>query len=473
MDNAWVRSTRNITAATIAVLVLYLAWYLHRHSDFSNDDLDNFVLMQHTGFWKFLMMPADVHYVPLHRLMSWIAYHVAPMNFSVAIVILLTFHVGTLILLVRTLHLLKAGQFGDLIVCGYASSAILVYGLMWWAHAEHRAPYVFLDACAIYNYLAWTKNSNRFHLLFVALAFVAAFGFYEKAVLIPIHMLLVGYLADERYFRLNAKKFLSPPVLLLLGSAVYVAGYLALNGNSVKSTPLQAIRADLEFAKVFFATASGAGIEDFHDVPTHGMSLRLLCLILVGGAVVVWGIWRRADSWKVLLAGFLILMLDYLPIALSNRATWSGLLVMHQSRFGYEELHLFALLAGIWSVRVGIASAEGGYRRTVWLIGFALVLVYAGTNISYVRWGRQHPIGALWVMEQSHQYLGNLRGGLAQISDDTPVFENDRVPHYLSLFWTTPDTRSLLPLFLPRARFSDTASPRYQVQQDGHIVLVQ
>ncbi|WP_147292888.1 hypothetical protein [Dyella psychrodurans] len=431
------------------------------------------MLMQHTGFWQYLMTPVDVHYVPLHRLMSWLVYHVAPMNFSVAIAVLLAFHIGTLVFLARTLRLLQAGPVGGLILCGYAASAMIVYGLVWWAHAECRAPYVFMDVCAIYNYLAWMKDGRRARLFCMALAFVLAFGFYEKAVLIPVHLVLVGYLSDEHRFRSHAKAWLTPVAWMLLGALGYALGYLWIHRGAASSPPLQAIRADLEFAKVFFATASGMGAEDAHDVPEHGLSLRLLCVLFAGCVAVLWSAIRRRGSWKVLLAALLVVMLDFLPITLSNRGTWIGLRIMHQTRYGYEELHMFALLAGIWCTQVSAGVVLGVHRKVAWGLGFALVLAYAAVNIGYVRSGRQQPLGLLWMMDQSHHYLGNVRAGTAQLSGGMPVFQNDRVPHYLSLFWITPDTRTLLPLFLPHAKFDDTAVPRYTVLQDGRIVQLQ
>jgi hypothetical protein len=472
-NDKWIGETRKIVAATVAILVLYLAWYLHRHGDFSNDDLDNFVLMQHMGFWEFFKTPTDVHYVPLHRLMSWVVYHVAPMNFSVAIAVLLAFHIGTLIFLARSLRLLRAGQTGGLIVCGYAASALIVYGLIWWAHAEHRAPYVFLDVFAIYSYLAWMERPRRRHLVLAVLAFVLAFGFYEKAVLIPVHMALIGYLGNERDFRVNARRWLTPPFLLLLGSSVYVLGYMLLNKGAVQSSPFQAIRADVEFVKAFFATASAISTEDVHDVPTYGMSLRLLCLIVAGSLVLGWSVRRGQGSWKVVLAAIFIVFLDDAPIVLSNRGSWIGFLVTHQARFGYEELHLLALLMGIWCYRIGIVGAMALHRRMAWSLGFGLMMVYAAVNVCYVQWGRQHPLGLLWDMDQSRVYLRNLRAGLAQEAGDCPAFENDQTPHYLSLFRITPDTRTLLPLFLAQPKFDDMALPRCEVTQGGEVVRLQ
>lgn len=472
-DAAWGVLTRHIVIAMVAILVVYTAWYLLRYSDFSNDDLDFLVIMKHSSFWHFVLTPADVHYVPLHQLLTWLAYHISPMNFAVAVAILMVFHVGTLIYLGRSLQLLNAGQAGGLILCAYAGSSLIIFGLVWWAHAEHRAPYVFCDVCAVYHYLAWLKSRRRFHLWIAAAAFVAAFGFYEKAVFIPLHMLVIGYLSDEAQFRAQLRKVAWPPMLFALGSAAFVLAYLHFVPPSVRAGTPEAIRADLEFAKVLFAGATGLGVDAIHDVPEHGMSLRLAAVLLLGCVALTWSLWRGRRSWMILVAMLLVVLLDNLPIAMSNRVAWFGLMITHQYRFHYEELQLLALFAGLWVARVPITPSSEFRRRGAWLAGFALVAIYAGVNAYNVRESRHQPLGSLWMMDQSHIYLRHLRSGLAQIEGPSPVFENGKLPRYLTLFGITPDTRTLLPLFIPDVRFDDSASPHYKVLQDGHVEQVQ
>lgn len=465
--------TRGIVVATAGVLVVYTAWYLLRYSDFSNDDLDFLVIMKHSSFWHFVLTPADVHYVPLHQFLTWLAYHISPMNFTVAVAILMVFHVGTLIYLGRSLQLLNTGQAGGLILCAYAASSLIIFGLVWWAHAEHRAPYVFCDVCAIYHYLAWLRNGRRFHLWIAAVAFVAAFGFYEKAVFIPVHMLVIGYLGDEARFRGQFRKVAWPPMLFVLGSAAFILAYLQFIPPSVRAGVPQTIRADLEFVKVLFAGAIGLGVDTVHDVPMHGMSLRLAGVLLLGGVAVIWSLWRGRRSWVILVAMFSVVLLDNLPIAMSNRVAWFGLAITHQYRFHYEELQVLALFAGLWVARVGVTPSSEVRRRGAWLAGFLLVAIYAGVNAYNVRACRHQPLSPLWMMNQSHIYLRHLRRGLNQVVEPSPVFENDKLPRYLTLFEITPDTRTLLPLFIPDVRFDDSASPRYKVLPDGHVEQVQ
>lgn len=471
-DEAWRQITRYAVFALATLLVAYLGWYLHKHSDFSNDDLDNFLLVQRLGFWKFVLTPTNVHYVPLHRFLSWFVYRVAPLDYSVVIAIVLAFHVGTMIVMARSLSLLRAGQVGGLIVCGYAASSLIIYGVAWWANAQHRVTFVFFDICAIYNYLAWIRNGRRIHLLLMAVVTVLAFGVYEKAIFIPLHMLLIGYLSDEQRFRARAKIFLIPPACGFLLGLVYVAIYLLLNKGAAGVGFFSAMSADMEFAKTFFGGAFAITNEDIQDSPAHGVSLRLLCLAAVLGGAFLLSLWRGRGSWKIVLAAVILVMLDDLPFVLSSRYTYLLYMAVHQSRYAYEELQLLALLAGIWCKRMGLAELADADSKWAWSLGFAVVLAYASVNIGYEREALREPTSRSWlaILDHSRRYLRNLRHGVAQVEDEAPVFQNDRVPKSLSLFHTVPNTRTLLPLLLPGARFDDKAVPRYSVLQDGHVV---
>ena len=468
-EDTWERMTRQVAMVTAAFIVAYTVWYLLWHSDFTNDDLDYLVIMQHTGFWQFVLAPADVHYAPLHEVLTWLIYHISPMNFAVAVVVLMIFHIGTLIYLACSLRLLNAGQASGLIVCGYAACSLIVAGLAWWAHAEQRVPYVFLDVCAIYHYLAWLRSGRGAHLWIAALAFLAALGFYEKAVLIPFHMLVIGYLSDEARFRTQLRKTVWPLMLFALGSAAFILAYLHFLPASGRAALPVAIRADLEFVKVLLAAAAGLGVEAVHDVPIHGLSFRLAAVLLLLCAMFGWSLWRGRGSWKILPVMLLVLLFDYLPIAVSNRVAWYGLELPREYRYHYEELQLVALFVGIWCARVAAASVPVCRRKLVWLTGFTLLVAYAAINTVNSQMSRLKPLSWLWVMDHSHIYLEHLREDLAGIRDQAPVFENDKLPRYLTLFGFTPDTRTLLPLFEPNVRFDDAASPRYKVLQDGHI----
>lgn len=494
----------------VACAVGYTACYILGHHDFSNDDLDNFLLARRSGFLEYVLTPTDVHFVPLHRLLSWGVYYIAPMDFSLAVAVLMAFHVGALVYLYLTLRLLGAGDAGKLLTCVYSASALIVFGLIWWAHAQHRAPYVLLDLCAVYHYLAWLRSKKPLHLAIAAGAFVLAFGAYEKAVFIPVHMFLIGWLANRSAFLPRPWKAAALPALLLCVAGVYTllyfhlqptgrldaveqlravqanANYQKMNGASAEKlremsqlSPVDlrlhflkaSARSDLEFLKVMAGASMGLSIDGARDIPFNGYSKRLIMMLLLYGGLYIFSLWRIPGSAWIMVLLPLVLLIDFLPIALSTRGTFFGESITHQYRFYYEEWHLVVLFAGLWCRQLYAAFPSLGLSRIAWNVTFALVLAYGVLNISNLRASAKTPWTALSFMEFSHNYMSNLRGGLEKITESNPSFQNSNVPGHMSFFKLVTETRVLVPLFRPDARF-DSAPARYTVDDAGNVLTI-
>jgi hypothetical protein len=471
-DYRWTVFTNRLIVATLMLLVAYTTWYLMRHSDFNGDDLSYLIIMKHSGFWSFILTVADVHYVPLHQFLTWLVYHIAPMDFAVPVAVLIIFHVGTLVYLTLSLREIGMRQAGGLLVCGYAASSLIIIGFVWWAHSEHRVPYVFLDVCAIYHYLAWIKNGRSKNLWISTLAFVAAFGFYEKAIFIPMHMLVIGYLCDELKFRKKLKQVAWPPVIFAFGSILFVIAYLYFFPQK-EHTPIPlAIRVDAEFVKVLLSGATGLAIVSVHDVPINGLSIRLFLVLAIFLTMFAWSFIRGNASYQILLAMLLVLFVDFLPIAISARIEQFGLNLPRAYRFYYEELHLIVFFVGLWFARIANPSLSGQRKKILWITGFLLMAAYAGINAVGVRQSRMKPMSYLWTMNESHMYLRHLRHGLAGINEASPIFENDQLPRYMTGLLPILDTKRVLPLFVPDVRSDDTTLPRFKVEEDGHIVCL-
>jgi hypothetical protein len=331
---------------------------------------------------------------------------------------------------------------------------------------------VFFDALAICQYLAWLRDTRRARLWLAALAFVLACGFYEKAVFIPLHMLVVGALVQGRRFTRRPWRLAWPPLVLALGSAAYVLVYLLLHPASAQASLPVALRGDLEFAKVLFTGALGLGAEGWHDVPAHGVSWVLVLQLATALTMVLWSLRRGGGGCWAVLALLLVVMLDNLPIALSNRVAIFGLMSPHQYRFGYEELHLVVLFVGIWWARTVPVPTRVVRIRVAWAAGFVFLLAFAALQAADLRASRHARWSSLWLQARSHAYLARLRHGLATIAQPGPRFDNAPTPGYLSIFRGTPDLRTLLPLFQAGVRFDEGAGPRYRVQPDGRVVRI-
>lgn len=459
-----------------AAFVAFYALHVLRHSDFTNDDLDNFLLMRRMDFWSFVLTPTDVHFVPLHRLETWLVYHVAPMNFAVAVLVATAFHIGAIVYLFRILRLLGTDGIGYLIVTCYAVSITGLMGMLWWAHAEHRFPYVFFAVVAIYHYLAWLRFGGRWRVAVCLLAYLAGFGVYEMTVMVPAQMLVIGVLADPRGFRADWRRAAGLPIFLGLLSVAYVATYLTFAPPGVHAGIRAAVGADLEFIKVL-----GIGISSilvYHRVPDApiGWSVKTMVVAALWLALFIVTVWRnRRCLW--LWAGLCgVVFLNFLPVAVSNRIYYFQLLLPHFYRFTFEELYLVAIFLGLIlreSLAAGVAM-DAAQRHVSSMPKYAALFVasYAVANLVSLHAGR-HRLGAMLMQQQAHSYMGHLRHDLAQLPDARPSFERSRLPGYMSVFHLVHDAGAVVQLFVPQASIRQPAATAdYRVTGNGRVVPV-
>jgi len=440
-----------------------------------------------------------VHFVPGHRLLTWLSYSIAPMSFVFAVGLLMLFQLGSATYLYRILGFMRIGSGQPLWLAIYCCSNLVVFGLIWWAHAQHRAPYVFLDLCAIHYYLVWLRQGGRRQLVWLGLAYLGALCFYEKAVLIPLHMLAFGLLLHPRDFFRPLLRKVWPPLILLALSAGYVLVYLATHQSHLQeefhqligALPDTALRAHLNsltpagvqvelaqrafssecgFLKMLASSVTGLGVEGDWDVPRHGLSVRLVLIAALYLLLAGWTVWRVRDGWKLILAMLVVAGADFLPLALSDRGTILGDMILHQYRYYYEELHLLVIFGGLWTMRVLANCPSPQEKSQLRLLASLVLLCYASLNVVNLWHAGQRSSGSmLSYYRATHAYMAHLRHDLSSLHQPAPVFENSAVPGYLSVFGLVRDTRMLVPLFVPDSRFDVDAPVRYRIRDDGHV----
>lgn len=493
------RQVRWLAWLTTCCFIAFYAWYVVAHSDFDNEDLNNFLLMRTSGFWQFLLTSTNVHFVPGHRLLTWLSYSIAPMNFVFAVGLLMLFQLGSATYLYRILGFMRIGSGQPLWLAIYCCSNLVAFGLIWWAHAQHRAPYVFLDLCAIHYYLVWLRQGGRCQLVWLGLAYLGALCFYEKAVFIPLHMLAFGLLLHEGDFFRPLLRKVWPPLILLALSAVYVLVYLATHQphlledsrKLIGTLPEAAVRAHLAslapagnqaelaqrafssecgFLKMLASSVTGLSVEGDWDVPRHGLSVRLVLISALYLSLAGWTAWRVRDGWKLMLGMLVVAGADFLPLALSDRGTIWGGVILHQYRYYYEELHLLVIFGGLWTMRVLANCPLPQEKSRLRLLASLALLCYASLNVMNLWHAGQRSSGSmLSYYRATHLYMAHLRHDLSRLQEPAPVFENSAVPSHLSVFGLIRDTRVLVPLFVPGSRFDVDAPVRYRVSGDGHV----
>lgn len=438
-----------------------------RASDFWGDDLTNFLLLKQLGLREFLLAPIDVHRTPGHRLLTWLVFELAPMSFLGPVAVMLALHAGTLFYLHRSLRLAGAGGSGDAVLCCYAASPLIVFGMLWWAHAQHRMPYVLLDAFAIYHYLAWARGGASRHLAAFGTAIALGFAFYEKAALIPLHALAFAACAAPTELRARPLRFAGPALLAGAACAALSLGLAARTAGPPLSLDF-VVATELAFLKMLASGALGVLLAPEYSGGSFDPNVRLAWVVALWGSLVGFSVWRARETALLWLALLAVLAVDYLPLALSDRVVVFGPVITRQYRFHYEELHLVVLFLGLICARAFRAPTQAGTKR-VRVLGLAVAAAFVVLTPASL-WLQEERSSTLGVHRRARLYLRNVRAGLAAIEEAEPRFRNGPLPPTLSGFSGGSDTRALIHLFEPRARFTPGEGPVYEVWFDGQVV---
>jgi hypothetical protein len=461
-----------LTWLYLACCVTGFAWFLMATGDFNNDDLDNFTTIRNGELLRLMVSPLHGHWSPFHRFSTWLVYTAAPMRFEVAVLMLMIFHAGTLAYLGATLRQFGLGLSGKVILCVYASCGLLLYGMIWWANAQLRVPHALLCAAAIFHYLAWLKGGRKLHLALAAGAFLIDLCVYQKSVLVPVYMGVIGFLAAPGKFRDAPVRAALLPLLLFLVSVAFVIAYMMLS----KPQPHPGIAAFLSIQWSVFKAFIGAliGVTSYDidklDEPTTilmqwGVGLFWLSLLLVSLRLA-------PRTWKIWLAMLLMVGLDFLPLTSSSRTYFFGPLVAYSYRYHYESVYLVAIFAGLICASTLQSRAERGivflHKR---VLAVAIVASYAVVNVVAVGLARSGSF-EFDISRRCHAYMGNLRNGLAWIREPAPVFRDSEVPKYMAILVGPDKSSQIVPLFIPGARFDARAKSYYRVEGSGKVVQV-
>jgi hypothetical protein len=457
---------RWIFALLLVLITLAELFFAYRHSDFNNDDLDHFALAAKSSLLAYMATPVEtIHIVPFHRLLTFIIYHIAPMNFMVALGLLGCIHAVTLYYLCRISRLLQAGVFGNVIVLCYALSVLNIFVFVWWASAAHRIPYLALSACAAYHYLASLREgAARRHAVMVVLAFLTGCGFYIKMVFVPFYLAAYGLVtigiagrAWRRAWRL--------PAFLVCGSIAYLLTYAHFVHTEHVGMRVT-LRVAGEYSLALFGNLLGftidndfvhaSGLFNVWTIGVIGVWLAMLMLTLRRDI-------RIGMCWLLL---FGITFLDFVPIAMSNRSIYFADIIPYSVRYHVDAQVIVAVLLLI--IAAAVTRHRTKQTQSVrWIFASCTVLLYAVAMLVNLR--SEPTRSALSFSNFGHAYMHNLRKGLRQIHDPYPSFVITPVPQGMELFGEIRTTDLLVPLLQPQARF-DVAHGDYRVQIDGTVV---
>lgn len=178
-------------AALWLILIVFtaqVAGFCAANAHYVYDDWDHLAKAHMQDVWTYLTGPIDLHVAPLHRLFSLAASRLIPVDFALAAWFLGGLHLLVSVLLYLTLQTINPHRYNLYITVVLSVSKTLIDQNAWWSSALHRLPYVALTLGAILCYVRFHRSRKPVFYVAALLLYVAAFGFYSKAILIPFSL---------------------------------------------------------------------------------------------------------------------------------------------------------------------------------------------------------------------------------------------------------------------------------------------
>jgi hypothetical protein len=401
-------------AIPIAVSTMLLAFFsaltvfIRHSSHFIADDFDHFSEILTRSFSELLRTPIDVHFVPFHQLESFLIFTLAPLNFDVALGLMISGWVASVFLLHRILRRLVSIRAAWLITLLIGASPVWIHTLIWWSSAAHRIPYLVLQAAAILSYLRFRECQRRCDGLLCATMQILALGFYVKAILFPVILA-----ALELCLAFQARKLSRPGLKLLVGmvaiSAVYVIWYLFFAPVMRISMGLGAFETLLGAIKLFLRLGGLLLLLPIDHAWSAWVS-GIFWTTLVGLLV-----WRKPSSVVPIVFLAVLLLINY-GLTISGRG---GLMLgfpIAAMRYYVDELVVIAVFVAliVRSVPSTSISIQNSLRQK--LVLSLMLIIVIGYPVSAYFSNRTLFVKAYANHQRTHDFMVNLGRSLKEAS---------------------------------------------------------
>lgn len=458
------RGFKSLAGLGLIIFTASLVWLVRANSYFLDDDYDHFIQAAQLPLAQLVAIPIDVHYAPLHKLLSALIQHLAPLNFDAALLVMLVFHGLAMLLLYKLLQALSDSPVNLLIVLLYGCNPFLLHPLMWWSSGIHRFPYIFLCLASLYAYLRFHQSRRPVHLACCYLAFFLAFGFYSKAILIPLYILGLEFCLSARHGMRRLLLGCVPGAAMLLVSLGYVWWYLNF-APLVQEAAAPSILLTGKIVLLNFQVLAGVLSFNQYGAPL-GLNLLLAALLLAG---IFYSLWKNRWVLPIWLVLFGCVAINFAMLASSGRGQMFGESLALVLRYYFEVMFLIALFGGLL-LAVLRGQPAPGVRPAHWM---ALVLCLS--YVSVLGWvGRPH-FFSLYTSSHvaANHYMQRLLGSLDRLPPDrTLSLAAANLPLYVyGQFINTPmPMERVLPLRYPRLAIVPRAEADYEVDETGALL---
>lgn len=458
-----------------SVLIAFLRYTL-TNSWFMGQDFHHLLLLQEKPFSSFLLTPIDIHFpLPLHRFFCWLFYKELKMNFLAAVLFLGILFFSSAIYLYKTLQLIQPTRLNPILMTLYAGNVYLLDLFLWWSSGLHRLPYILCAIACCYHALIFQKKSKKMDIFFCLLYFIVAFGFFEKAILIPAYIAAL-ISCDSLLTKEKVKpKIVALVVTMGLISAIYSAALIIISNHQhlVNNTP-----------SLFFATLQ-MGVKKslqtllpfpnntsiFSHAPPIGQytTLFIFCAFM-------YSVFRRNLHAVIIgILFFTLLYLNFLPAAASNRAEEFSPFFIFLTRYYFENTFLFLVFATLIYKSFKRNTSQLRPRRPI-DIPIMACLFMAFINALFAYRGAVSTALREYSVIGGHteaSYVKNLKNGLEYAANSSTAILNQPLP---AVMYDSSDEKLLMPSLSTLAaewqlpvKFGDSESAEFYVDNNGNL----
>lgn len=448
--------------------LLSVFWLVSRSAFFFNDDFYSFILFKNKALFDYLTTSLDVHFAPLHRLLTAIILIITPLDFNVAIAVLLLFHIGSWVVLYNILQLIHRSPYNTALSFIYGANVYLVGAIIWWSAGAHRLPYILLALLSIWGYLRYRKLHNALYAILAILAFCLAFGFYIKALLIPAYIAGIELSLSLKERRVPERRIAVLIGLLGMMALAYVIWY-------VKFAPVLRGSGFPPLDQIVTILFGGLARINQEILPIHYQPgyFGLICL---GGWITfaVWATYRQRINLIVLTVGFCLITLNVLALAISNRGMiFSAMWAFEPKRYYLETSFLLPLFLSL-ILKLGPDRADtvsSAYPRSL-LSQSPIILaaaIYAAVSFYYMR---PTPEDQDYIFNSGgREFSSHFFSSLDQTSkiEDKSFFDAE-LPRTMAGILAPPLHRSDLTQLIPlNLAYNVPSAHMFNVAPNGHV----
>ncbi len=470
------RAEYGLLAVAVAV-VGAVCWHFASSSYFVADDLPVFYDAQVGGGYNlgFLGSEVIVHFSPGLRLVSLVIQRHAAFDFDVALGFILACHLAGVALLDRILRFWVGPVWSLALALAYGLSIIFTTALQWFSLGLQTLPPIAFSLAAIHAHLCWRRTRRPAWLAWSVVAMAGALAFYEKAVLVPVYLVLIValLLEPERPLRERIREVAADWRVWAL-YAVPLVAYLVVYATRKHTDSWHTVppHQTLEYLRIAWLDGFVPGLFAVRVTPTSGDLVHTWAVIgcqLAFLALVAVSVSRRSSAWRswaFLIVAFLVNALIVLP-----RVSTLGTSIGYVLRYNAEvvALALIAVASAFSGARSEPASARAG--RALVLAG-AVAVALAGYAVLAVAADRA--IERDWPGSFSRSWFDHVRTDLEAVRrrGTRPVLLDDQMPPRILPFWIRQGGNRLsatLPLTIGGLRFDEISGSTYRVGPDGHV----